>query len=175
MFWTEWGQLPSIQRAGMNGNFRTAIVDSNLAWPNGMTIDYAGEMLFWIDAKLHTLSTCDFNGAGRRTIINSPSLLPHPFAISVFEDSVYWTDWERQCITKANKFTGLEREALLTNLNSPMDIQVFHPQKQPNRKSHFQCFFPPRNLHCSFNNLLRGFVCNVLTLFIVVEPLFISC
>ncbi|XP_033637179.1 very low-density lipoprotein receptor-like [Asterias rubens] len=133
MFWTEWGQLPSIQRAGMNGNFRTAIVDSNLAWPNGMTIDYAGEMLFWIDAKLHTLSTCDFNGAGRRTIINSPSLLPHPFAISVFEDSVYWTDWERQCITKANKFTGLEREALLTNLNSPMDIQVFHPQKQPNR------------------------------------------
>ncbi|XP_022087714.1 very low-density lipoprotein receptor-like isoform X2 [Acanthaster planci] len=135
MFWTEWGQNPSIERAGMNGNFRQSIVTVEVAWPNGIAIDYASESLYWIDAKLHTLSTVDFNGNNRRTILNSPSLLPHPFSISVFEDHVYWTDWQRECITRANKFTGMDRETLLTTLYSPMDIQVYHPLRQPNRTS----------------------------------------
>jgi hypothetical protein len=119
----------------MNGNFRSSIVTVEIAWPNGIAIDYASEQLYWIDAKLHTLSTVDFNGNNRRTILNSPSLLPHPFAISVFEDHVYWTDWQRECITRANKFTGMDRETLLTTLFSPMDIQVYHPLRQPNRTS----------------------------------------
>ncbi|XP_038048622.1 very low-density lipoprotein receptor-like isoform X1 [Patiria miniata] len=135
MFWTEWGQKPSIERAGMNGNFRSSIVTIEIQWPNGMAIDYASEMLYWIDAKLHTLSTVDFNGNNRRTILESHSLLPHPFSISVFEDHVYWTDWERECITRANKFTGMDRETLLTTLYSPMDIQIYHPLRQPNRTS----------------------------------------
>ncbi len=32
--------------------------------------------------------------------------LPHPFAISIFEDSIFWTDWHTKSIHQANKLTG---------------------------------------------------------------------
>ena len=137
MFWTDWGEQPKIERAGMNGMSRQAIVTNDLMWPNGLAIDYFSELLFWVDAKMHTLSSCNFEGHGRRTIINSNSILPHPFSIAVFEDSVYWTDWEKASIQKANKFDGKDRKSLLTHLNNPMNLRVMHPViQQSNCKYH---------------------------------------
>lgn len=30
----------------------------------------------------------------------------HPFSVSVFEDWIYWSDWDQHTIMKANKFNG---------------------------------------------------------------------
>ncbi|XP_072019488.1 low-density lipoprotein receptor-like [Amphiura filiformis] len=139
MFWTDWGVNPKIEQAGMNGvaGSRKSIVNTDLMWPNGLAIDYFSELLFWVDAKMHTLSSCDFDGMNRRTIINSNTLLPHPFSIAVFEDQVYWTDWEKASIQKANKFDGTSRTPLLTHLNNPMNLRVMHPLIQSNFSENF--------------------------------------
>ena len=43
----------------------------------------------------------DLDGGNRRAaIVNS---VPHPFAITVFGDYMYWTDWNHKTIEKANK------------------------------------------------------------------------
>ena len=39
MFWTDWGQYPRIESAGMDGSDRKTIVSKKLYWPNGLTID----------------------------------------------------------------------------------------------------------------------------------------
>lgn len=57
--------------------------------------------------------------------------LPHPFAITVFEDSLYWTDWHTKSINSANKFTGKNQEIIRNKLHFPMDIHTLHPQRQP--------------------------------------------
>jgi len=57
--------------------------------------------------------------------------LPHPFAITVFEDSLYWTDWHTKSINSANKFTGKNQEVIRNKLHFPMDIHTLHPQRQP--------------------------------------------
>lgn len=44
LFWTDWGQLPRIESAFMDGTNRRAIVDTSLFWPNGLTIDYGGKI-----------------------------------------------------------------------------------------------------------------------------------
>ena len=138
MFWTDWGVNPKIERAGMNGQQRQVIVSTDMMmWPNGLAIDYFSELLFWVDAKLHTLSSCDFDGLGRRTIINSASILPHPFSVTVFEDSVYWSDWEKEGIFKANKFDGSERTQLISDLFNPMNLRIMHPVIQSNCKYKF--------------------------------------
>lgn len=41
-----------------------------------------------------------------QTVLHSNEYLPHPFSITVFEDTMYWTDWRKEAIFKANKFTG---------------------------------------------------------------------
>ncbi|XP_064634178.1 low-density lipoprotein receptor-related protein 4-like isoform X2 [Lineus longissimus] len=129
IYWTDWGSTPKIERASMNGKDRQTIHDTSLFWPNGLTIDYAGNKLYWADAKHHVIECSDLDGANRRTIIDHG--LPHPFAITIFEDELYWTDWHTKSIYKANKFNGNGVETVKTRLHFPMDIHTWHPQRQP--------------------------------------------
>lgn len=57
--------------------------------------------------------------------------LPHPFALTVFEDTVYWTDWNTRTVEKGNKYDGSDREALVNTTHRPFDIHVYHPYRQP--------------------------------------------
>ena len=65
--------------------------------------------------------------------------LPHPFALTLFEDELYWTDWYTKSINKANKFSGQPLETVRTRLHFPMDIHTWHPQRQPAGKSVCVC------------------------------------
>lgn len=57
--------------------------------------------------------------------------LPHPFALTVFEDTVYWTDWNTRTVEKGNKYDGSGREMLVNTTHRPFDIHVCHPYRQP--------------------------------------------
>ena len=39
-------------------------------------------------------------------------MLKHPFSITLFGDFMYWTDWDRNAIFKANKFDGTKSDAV---------------------------------------------------------------
>ena len=60
--------------------------------------------------------------------------LPHPFALTLFEDTLYWTDWNTHSILACNKYTGEGLREIHSNIFSPMDIHVFSQQRQPNGK-----------------------------------------
>jgi hypothetical protein len=40
------------------------------------------------------------------------SELPHPFGLAVFQDKIYWTDWDTSSIHMADKITGKNRTIL---------------------------------------------------------------
>lgn len=54
MFWSDWGEVPKIERAGMNGDSQTrrVIVNDKIFWPNGLTADYKLKRLYWSDGRL---------------------------------------------------------------------------------------------------------------------------
>lgn len=114
----------------MNGDSATrkAIITENIGWPNGITIDYTLNRIWWTDAKLHTIESADLNGKHRKVFLKARPL-KHPFGISVFLDSVFWTDWQTSKLHVANKFTGRVVNAVV--LQMPMDVVVFHRQRQP--------------------------------------------
>lgn len=60
--------------------------------------------------------------------------LPHPFALTLFEDTLYWTDWNTHSILACNKYTGEGLREIHSNIFSPMDIHAFSQQRQPNGK-----------------------------------------
>lgn len=47
MFWTEWGQTPCIGRARLDGSDQVMLVNSGIAWPNGISIDYEVSAGIW--------------------------------------------------------------------------------------------------------------------------------
>ena len=132
MFWTDWGTKPKIERCGMDGDptSRKAIITTRIQWPNALTIDYTIDSIWWVDAKLDVIEHCDLNGKNRRVILAHDKIY-HPFSISVFEDHVYWSDWYKTAIYKANKFTGKNVTVLKQGLVNLFGISMIHPRRQP--------------------------------------------
>lgn len=71
----------------------------------------------------------DLDGQHRHTVYDGD--LPHPFALTVFEETVYWTDWNTRTVEKGNKYDGSGRQALVNTTHRPFDIHVCHPYRQP--------------------------------------------
>lgn len=112
MYWSDWGVESRIERSGLDGSHRHTIVSFDVLWPNGLTLDLVRNRLYWIDAKLKTISSVNYDGSDRTIVLKSSDFLNHPFSISVFEDFVYWTDWDKNSIFRANKFNGSNVTAL---------------------------------------------------------------
>lgn len=51
MYWTDWGEVPKIERANLDGTERLVMVNTSLGWPNGLALDYEERKLYWGDAK----------------------------------------------------------------------------------------------------------------------------
>jgi len=140
MFWSDWGDFPKIEKCGMNGdpNTREILVDSDLVWPNGLTLDYDEKRLYWVEAQLSYIASVDFDGRNRRTIfVGDKSDLPQPFAISVFSNVLYWTDWDTKSLNLYNQTDDSKaRIKIKQKLEiDPMDIKVFDPGRQPKADS----------------------------------------
>ncbi|XP_017846633.1 low-density lipoprotein receptor isoform X3 [Drosophila busckii] len=147
MYWSDWGASPRIERAGMDGSHRTTIINYDVKWPNGITLDLVRKRIYWVDGKLSVISSANYDGSKRRQILYSTEYLRHPFSITTFEDYIYWTDWDKQTVFKANKFTGEGVEPITAThmLQHPMVIHVYHPYRQPDGVNHCQSV----NGHCS--------------------------
>lgn len=63
MFWTDWGEVPKIERASMDGNIssRKVIVNENIFWPNDISIDHATKQIYWCDGKLKFIEVFHFS------------------------------------------------------------------------------------------------------------------
>lgn len=131
LFFTDWGHHSFIARIGMDGSNLTRIVtyENKLVWPNAMTIDYFSDKIFWADAHLDYIEYSDFDGKNRHQVLSGSSV-PHVFALSVFDDWLYWTDWNIKALLRANKFTGENLQILRNTSHRPYDIHVYHPLRQ---------------------------------------------
>lgn len=68
MFWADWQQLPSIQKAYMDGNKRSNFFEYGILWPTGLAIDQPAERLYWADPKLMKIESIKFDGTDRQVI-----------------------------------------------------------------------------------------------------------
>lgn len=91
----------------MDGSNFTRILNWNndIAWPNALTIDYFTDRIYFADAHLDYIASTDLEGRYRHIVLSGQKV-PHVFALSLFDDDVYWSDWNLKAINKANKFTG---------------------------------------------------------------------
>jgi hypothetical protein len=93
-----------IESAYLDGSGRKCVIcNSKLHWPNGLTLDYAANRLYWVDAKRHVIESSSLDGNERRIVAQGSQTLPHPFSLTIFEDLVYWTDWHLKSINVASK------------------------------------------------------------------------
>ena len=131
LFWTDWGENPRIERIGMDGTLRETIINTKIYWPNGLTLDVATERVYFADSKLDFIDFCYYNGTGRQQVLAGSHYLLHPHSLSMFEDTLYWTDRQLNRVLSAHKFKGNNQTVVSHLISQPLSIHVHHPSLQP--------------------------------------------
>ncbi|GAB1604830.1 sortilin-related receptor-like isoform X2 [Argonauta hians] len=132
MYWTDWSSTnPRIVKATMDCHNISYIVQGkeNLGWPDGIAIDYQMGRLYWTDALLDQIVSSDLDGNDQKVVVKGVEI-PHPYAIVVYKENIYWTDLSRQALLTANKNTGYGLTAMLTNVSGITDLKVIHQLAQ---------------------------------------------
>lgn len=128
MYWTDVGEDPKIERAGMDGLRRSVLISTNIYWPNGLTIDYVNSKIYWIDAKLEYIRSCNLDGSDE---VIFPHQLAHPFALTLFDGTLFWTDWKTRSINSLTLWSDLaDVEVIFKSINDPMDVHVYSEDRQ---------------------------------------------
>ena len=122
MYWTDWGKLPKIERAALDGSHRITLVNTSVAWPNGLTIDYLFRKIYWADAKLDKIEVMNLDGSNRRVVLNDR--LPHIFGLTVLGDRLYWTDWHKRVIESVDKRTLNDRQTIVDSMLDLMGLKA---------------------------------------------------
>ena len=74
----------------------------------------------------------------------------HPYAVAVFENQLYWSDWHTHSIQVCNKFTGKNRHTIIKAKDYVYGIHVYHSALKPKRSN------PCSKSFCSDICLLKG-------------------
>lgn len=135
LFWSDWeNDNPRIERSTLSGEDRTTIIvikSIQGAWPNGLTLDYVKKRIFFLDAKSKEIHTINYDGGEHKKILKNQEYLSHPFAISAYDNFIFWTDWRLNSVMRADKFTGNNVTVLYRATAQPFDVKIMHPSRQP--------------------------------------------
>ncbi|XP_068993611.1 low-density lipoprotein receptor-related protein 4 isoform X1 [Neodiprion pinetum] len=154
MYWTEWGEHPKIERSYLDGSSRKVIISSDLGFPNGLALDYEKKKLYWADALKDRIETSDLHGQYRVQLVPEAT---HPFGLTQYGDHIYWTDWYKKAVERADKTTGKNRIEIRTALDGVMEIKVVSAARQTgwtpcaveNGGCSHLCFFTRKNYVCA--------------------------
>ena len=108
-----------------------------------------------MDAKTDMLEYVSYDGM-RRTKVLEKSVIIHPFALSMFEDFIYYSDWSQPAgIMRVSKTNIGGKFLIQQDLSKPMNLKVIHPVLQQsvenrcldNNCSHL-CVLKPNGYSC---------------------------
>jgi hypothetical protein len=81
IFFSEWDRPANISRAYTDGSNLMVFRNVTLGWPNGLSVDFETDRLYWCDALLDHVQHSNLDGADVRTV--SSRLIRHPFSIVI--------------------------------------------------------------------------------------------
>lgn len=139
LYWSDWGSRAHIGRAGMDGVGRRVLLSRGLGWPNALTLHRPADELYFADAREDYVAVLELSTLRVRTLLSrarQPWLrLHHVFALAVWRDQLYWSDWETRAVEGCRRIpppaSSTDCHTVTALLHKPMDLRVFHPARQP--------------------------------------------
>uniref|UniRef100_A0A8C3XXZ1 Epidermal growth factor n=1 Tax=Catharus ustulatus TaxID=91951 RepID=A0A8C3XXZ1_CATUS len=129
LFWADMGVNPRIDSSSLEGFDRRVVASTGLVWPSGIALDYLADKLYWCDAKQAMVESANLDGSGRRVLAQND--VGHPFAVVVFEDHLWFSDWAKPSLVRVDKKTGQNRVRLRGSMLRPSSMVVVHPLAKP--------------------------------------------
>ncbi|XP_029163122.1 LOW QUALITY PROTEIN: vitellogenin receptor [Nylanderia fulva] len=128
MFWTDFN-IPHIGMAGMDGKDRSQFITENIEWPTSITIDHPNNRLYWLDSKANIIESVRLDGTDRRIVLHD--IIENPFSLAIFENKLYWSDWQDNTIQSCDKFSGKNWKIVSRADVTPYGIHIEHSALKP--------------------------------------------
>ena len=112
-------------------------------------------LVYFMDAKTDILEHVSYDGLMRTKVVKKSAVI-HPFALTMFEDYIYYSDWSKPAgIMRISKTKTGGKFVIAQDLNKPMNLKVVHPVLQQvsvnhcatNNCSHL-CVLKPNGYSC---------------------------
>lgn len=94
LFWTAFGNITEIGRTNMDGTSKIYIATTEIGWPNGLTIDFTSNKLYWTDGRRNRIESSDLNGGNRQVVAADSDA--HLMSIVNHGQYLFYTAWNRQ-------------------------------------------------------------------------------
>ncbi|KAG8233902.1 hypothetical protein J437_LFUL005230, partial [Ladona fulva] len=132
MYWSDWasgGNLKGkIERSWMDGRQRTVFVDDQLQWPNGLSLDYVAQKLYWCDAYLDKIERIGLDGTGREVVFHGKQL-DHPYGLAYHDNFLFWAEFQNGTVQRLN-LLNMTLETLSIENPPLFEIRVFDNSSQ---------------------------------------------
>ncbi len=109
LYFSDWNEdRPRVARANMDGSevrsnffilchmgkriwffffplFQVKVLQTSphVQWPNGLSIDYIANRVYWVDAREDYIASCDLDGNNFKKVLSRVPQIVHPFAVAV--------------------------------------------------------------------------------------------
>lgn len=67
-------------------------------------------------------------------------MIQHPYSLAVFENKLYWSDWESKTIQSCDKFSGKNWQILIRASDTPYGVHIDHSAIKPKVSRRIICF-----------------------------------
>nr|KAF6496225.1 LDL receptor related protein 2 [Rousettus aegyptiacus] len=151
VFWTDTVK-DKVYSVGINGLDTQEVLNVSIDDPENLAVDWVNNKLYVVETKVNRIDMVNLDGSHRvilitenlghprgialdptvgKTVLHGGSRIPHPFGISLFEDTVFFTDWTKMAVMKANKFTETDPQVYYQSSLRPFGVTVYHSLRQP--------------------------------------------
>lgn len=136
IYWTGWSRTPNIERARLDGTGRNVFITNGIQIPNGLALDESDKKLYWAGKDVNGygfIEAVSLDGSNRNVIFRRSGY--HPFSLDIFQDFVYWSDWEKNAVLRVNKTNGGVDEVIVNGVNKPMGLKILHQRTEIHGKN----------------------------------------
>jgi len=98
---------------------------ANSSWPLALSIDYTNKVVYWVSGRGVSYSGYD----GKTTTILKSGSFNH-FLLGIFEDSVYFQEWNVPYINEMNITSGNISRSINVDKTDYPDLVIFHNSLQ---------------------------------------------
>lgn len=127
IYWSEWPS-DSIRRAAMDGSDVVNIV-MNANHASGLTQDPESRRLYWASqSRPKGIESADWDGKNRQILVRND--IEEPYAVTLYQNYVYWSDWNTGDVERVHKVTGENRTVVHTDLAYISSLLIFHSSRQ---------------------------------------------
>ncbi|EGI60778.1 Vitellogenin receptor [Acromyrmex echinatior] len=106
------------------------IIDSDIGFVSGMTIDYVKSKLYWLDSFNNAIKLSNLDGSQRSTFLRMS--MHHPLSINIYEQSLYWLTGINGKVRRCKLYGNKLCETLDINTNNiHRQFAILHISRQP--------------------------------------------